>query len=109
MKQLVSLAAAVSLAASGMLISLPTAQAEVVEDIEAVVYTDRDAEREFYMCITDNHLNDRIVNNVLDARFCVDELEGRVELLEGEDVGRNIARSQIKCYQRNVLCKAPGT
>ena len=101
MKHVVSLTAI--LAVLGM---IGVAQAQ---DIENIDYTDRDAENEFWMCVTPNHLNDRVVNNVLDARFCVDELAGQVELLSGPEAGSHMAQSQIICMQRNLVCKAPGT
>lgn len=69
-------------------------------------FTQRNPDTQWYVCHTDNHRNDRFVNNIADRDFCHDVANGTVLLTEGGETGDHIAFSKIICNQRNVLCLA---
>ncbi|MCZ6765262.1 MAG: hypothetical protein O7C63_10040 [Alphaproteobacteria bacterium] len=72
-------------------------------------FTDLDASREYFVCHTDDHLNDRFVFNPRDRDFCNEELLGHVILLESPEAALHASASKIICYQRNRVCVAENT
>ena len=69
-------------------------------------FTDLDANEEYFVCHTDDHLNDRFVFNLRDRDFCNEELLGHVILLASRQAALHAAASEIICYQRNSVCIA---
>ena len=69
-------------------------------------FTDLDADNEYYVCHTDDHINDRFVFNPYDRDFCNKELLGHVILLSAREAALHAAASKIVCYQRNRVCIA---
>ncbi len=74
---------------------------------ELTDFTQRDAGNEWFVCHTENHLNDRFVNNIADRDFCHDVTDGTVLLTSGQETGAHITQSKILCNQRNENCLAP--